>query len=410
MADILSNLVARYQFNQVSGTNCPDSGSFNIAGTLNGSGGNLPEKVAGFNNKPNLGLEFERANSEKVVFPNIGGVFDINGDISFATWLKVNSWSVAWQCLFSKGEASYRLARDNSTNLLNFDVNPNAGVISSTEIQLGKWVHVAGTRRASDKRLRIYFNGVLDNENFPTQVMGTSVHDFTLGDNVGLDAGRFFDGVLQDFRLYTRTLSDDDVKALFDSYYGEAGDEFQKIIRSYSYGILNFKHYGVRNTVLNSTANFAEGKNLERVGRDRNLPRYQGEDVDEYRVRVRDAFRKNLGLGGVDDIISVMEGLGATTLGTQYLFNSFVSGDKGDSSEGLFNVLTKSLAGGAVCDGTFDCDGTLACDSPESNDIVFEIVQTPASISTAQETEIRNALDPIIRASSTILKIIRLSP
>jgi len=186
------------------------------------------------------------------------------------------------------------------------------------------------------------------------------------------------------------------------------GGEFQNIVRSYAVQILRYKYSGVRNTVYNSIANTAEGANLERIGRDRNLPRYQLEDIDEYRARVVDAYNKNLGLGDVENIIRAMEGLGASTLGVQYQFNSHTSGDKGDSTTGLFNLLIESL-GGFQYDATKKYDGSIKYDTPSDNDIVIEIVQ-PTAISNAQALEIRNELDPIIRASSQIIKIVQLTP
>jgi len=186
-------------------------------------------------------------------------------------------------------------------------------------------------------------------------------------------------------------------------------DENQNYVRALSFAMTLWRFTGVVNTVKNSFANYAVDNNLERIGRDRNLPRYQGEEIVDFRARVLEAFERNQGLGSVDDIISTMEGLGARTLGVQYQFNSFIQGDKGDSSEGLFNLLIKSLAGGATYGGTYKYDGTLKYDAPSASDIIIEIIQTPA-ISTDQENEIRNNLLQIIRASSKVQKIIRIAP
>jgi len=190
-------------------------------------------------------------------------------------------------------------------------------------------------------------------------------------------------------------------------------DEFQKKLHAFANGIFNFKNYGVRNMVKNSFPQYATQENLETIGRSRNLPRYQGEDINEYRLRVNDAYRKNLGLGSAPDIIRIMEGLGASTLGVQYRFNGFIQGNIGDGSTGLFNLLVKASAGGT--DYNFDITGVtydfsisnLRYDSPSANDIIFEIVQ-PSAVTLAQDKEIREALDPIIRASSKIFYVIKI--
>ena len=168
-------------------------------------------------------------------------------------------------------------------------------------------------------------------------------------------------------------------------------DETQNVVRSMAVLLLAFKTQ-VRNLVLNSFVNYANGIYLERIGRDRNLPRLTGEAEADFRARIANAWDRNIGQGDAPSIVAIMESLG-------YTFNSFDAGDT-TKGAGSFNLLVQAT-GAARFDGTYTFDGSILYDTPTPNSFSIELVQAGAPTA-EQEAVIRNALAPIIRASSII--------
>lgn len=172
-------------------------------------------------------------------------------------------------------------------------------------------------------------------------------------------------------------------------------DEFQKVVHANAFALLNFKE-SVRMVVLNAFANFATGDNLIRLGRDRNLPKLQGENEVEYRARILNAWEANIGSGDVYEIIRRITAVG-------YTFNSFEQGDT-SGGDGSFNLLTRST-GAIYLDGSHVLDGSWKLDSPDINSFTIEIVE-PFSLTEEEKARIRAAISPVLRASSKPPKII----
>jgi hypothetical protein len=166
-------------------------------------------------------------------------------------------------------------------------------------------------------------------------------------------------------------------------------DETQLIIRAGSFLLFGFKE-DVNIGVLNFFPQHAGQENLEKIGRDRNAPRYINEDIDEYRDRVINAFDFNRGIGKAEDIIRAMRGL-------DYAFNSYTQGDTSGGT-GSFNLLVHTT-GGVQYDASEKYDANVK----------YELIQAGAP-TPDQEAEIREQLKPIIRASSIVLSIVNIAP
>jgi len=178
-----------------------------------------------------------------------------------------------------------------------------------------------------------------------------------------------------------------------------ATDEIQNLVRAFSFVGAELR-IQIRNAVLQQFPDYATEENLERIGRNRNIPRLPGEDLDKYFLRVLNSYETNRGTGSAEEYIAIIEALG-------YIFNGFVAGD---TSGGImsFNLIT--LASGVQeYDGDNIHDGSIKFDAPQDNEIRIEIVQAGA-ITPEQDIEIRDAVERIRRASSVILAIIQLTP
>lgn len=176
-------------------------------------------------------------------------------------------------------------------------------------------------------------------------------------------------------------------------------DETQNTIRAASFLLFQFKQT-MNDAILNLFPQYATEENLERIGRDRNAPRYANEELSEYRDRVINAFDFNQGIGKAEDIIRAMRGI-------NYAFNSFTQGDT-SGGPGSFNLLVHTT-GGAQYDATYIYDASIKYNAPNRNDVNIEIVQAAAP-TPEQEAEIREQLRPILRASSIVLSITNIVP
>lgn len=176
-------------------------------------------------------------------------------------------------------------------------------------------------------------------------------------------------------------------------------DETQNCIRAAADALFKFRQ-AIGTAVQNFFPEYASEANLEQIGRDRNAPRYNNENLEDYRARVQDAFGFNRGIGKVDDIKRVMTSLG-------YSFNSFIQNDN-TGGEGFYNIVILTT-GSNFFDGDSNFDGALFFNTPQRNDINIEII-TASPILDAEKARIRAALNPIIRASSTIYNIVQVTP
>ena len=165
-------------------------------------------------------------------------------------------------------------------------------------------------------------------------------------------------------------------------------DETQVSIRAASFLLFEFKET-VNLAILNFFPQFANQENLEKIGRDRNAPRYINEDLDEYKDRVINAFDFNRGIGKAEDIIRAMKGLG-------YIFNSYEQGDTSGGS-GSFNLIVHTI-GGSKYDGSKKYDGSFKYNAATVNDINIELIQVSPP-TTDQKVDIIYITRPIIRAS-----------
>ena len=84
-------------------------------------------------------------------------------------------------------------------------------LLSQTEIKYDQWTHVVATLKAGD--VSIYINGELDAEG--TRPRPLSVNDKPVRIGSCYD-GRYLDGAVDDVRIYSRGLSPEEVKRLFD--------------------------------------------------------------------------------------------------------------------------------------------------------------------------------------------------
>jgi hypothetical protein len=91
----------------------------------------------------------------------------------------------------------------------------NAVAIYSPDLPLNTWTHLAGSFDGST--LKLYVNGVLAATGSYSGVLGTPSSNLKIG-QMGAVTNGYFQGSLDDVRIYNRALSADEIKSQYSSY------------------------------------------------------------------------------------------------------------------------------------------------------------------------------------------------
>ena len=145
--------------------------------------------------------------------------FDFTGGVTVAAWIKVTAFDKAWQPIVAKGDTAWRIQRNSETSTLEFACtglkipgdNQYGSLFGTKEISPGQWHHVAGVY--DGKRMSLYIDGVLDSFQEAWGSINTNDLPVLIGEN-GTYNGRFWNGSIDDVRLYNYGLSEAQVKEL----------------------------------------------------------------------------------------------------------------------------------------------------------------------------------------------------
>jgi hypothetical protein len=197
-------LIAQWKFDDGAGNTAEDSIGNAHPGTVGGSVNWVSGKVGG-------ALDFDGSTN----YVDIGGDMPIiTGTFSLAMWvyardipspdprmpLSNDSWV--------DGAIHVHILHD--TTIFKIDTKNGTDIEANTLLQPDRWYHVAGTLDAAGES-KIYIDGVLDNT-----VVGSSKEYFIGPANIGAyqESSRFFDGMIDDVRIYNRILSEADILEL----------------------------------------------------------------------------------------------------------------------------------------------------------------------------------------------------
>ena len=206
------SLVAWYKFDEGSGDAVVDSGPANIDGATVGD----PSWADGA-----LGKALVFDGNDAYVRLSDHPKFNITGQITVSAWIKVNAFDRDYQTIISKGDTSWRLQRNAGTDTLEFGCmglpipnNSWGGIYGKINVNDGQWHHATGTYDGS--RISLYVDGTLD---VSVDVIGSiKTNDYAvyIGENVE-KPGRFWNGLIDDVRVYNYAFSADEIAAIASS-------------------------------------------------------------------------------------------------------------------------------------------------------------------------------------------------
>lgn len=143
--------------------------------------------------------------------------FDIRNAISVMTWIYIGSFTTAWQAIITKGDNTWRLHRQNSTDYVCFHLSGvNNGNLQNSTINIndGRIHHIAATYNGS--RLRIFVDGVIDLDVAASGQINADNSEVRIGSN-SQQNNREFIGFLEDTRVYNRGLSVEEIQSIYNS-------------------------------------------------------------------------------------------------------------------------------------------------------------------------------------------------
>ncbi|MHC4070898.1 MAG: LamG domain-containing protein [Planctomycetota bacterium] len=192
------DLVAHWRFDETSGTTAFDASGNGHDGTIMGDPQWVPGKLGG-------ALEFDGAGD--YVDCGASPDYEIAVNITIACWIKVDVFDKNWQAIITTSDSSWRVHRSSSTNNIAWGssgLSPT-DLTGTTDVSTGEWFHVAAVYNGAQKLL--YINGNLDASSDSTGNISVSSMPVYIGENSGA-TGRFWDGLIDDVRIYKRALAE----------------------------------------------------------------------------------------------------------------------------------------------------------------------------------------------------------
>ena len=224
-----TGLVGWWKLDDGAGTSAADATGNGYTGTLTSG----PTWTTGMNNGA---VNFVAASSQYIKVPDTASL-RLAGPWTIAAWVNPTS-------LPANGSAVNPIDRDSTCNGCNsnykiaIDNNDHCGALAwrvafdtsggvskgacyVTAIPTGVWYHVVGVWDGTT--LTLYVNGVSVATNVPGAVPATGTGG-DLGIGTEITQPRYFNGVIDDARVYNRALSAADVMTLYTSTGGTSGD------------------------------------------------------------------------------------------------------------------------------------------------------------------------------------------
>ena len=208
-ATLSKGLVAWWKLDEAGGRQAADSSGHRYHGTLVGEPKWQP-KGGG------AGGALELSGNGQYVVIAEQKAFDLNERMTVAAWIYVTKFDKKWQTIVAKGDTSWRMARDKDRDCVQFAFNaiPKEQLIKGTiPVNDGKWHHVAGVY--DGKKMYLYVDGKLDGSTATTTNIPTSTEPVCIGEN-SQAKGRFWNGLIEDVRIYDRALTTEEIATLAD--------------------------------------------------------------------------------------------------------------------------------------------------------------------------------------------------
>jgi len=208
--DITSRLIAHYNLDG----DAQDSSGNAHHGTVNGA-----TLITDKNGNTDYAYSFDGTN-DYITFGDINEIEIVN-DVTFSAWvnptaMQNNNFIASKGC----GTGSGWTIGLNQENYLSLDVESTTGDIFGQRLNLNEWKHVAFTFSTSNSgEIKLYIDGVLQGTaTISSYYNPPSSQSFNLGAcNSGGNNYGFFNGKIDEVKIFDRTLSASEISALYSN-------------------------------------------------------------------------------------------------------------------------------------------------------------------------------------------------
>jgi len=144
-----------------------------------------------------------------------GASLDIDNNITLSAWIKTADNISHYVLANRTGEQGYALLIYNGIASLQTGATNWSGLPGTSNVQDGRWHHLLGTYDTNIGG-KIYVDGVLEGSSSVTGQLTTAAGIQTyIGNGLGV-ANPFFNGSIDDVRVYNRALTGDEIKRLYN--------------------------------------------------------------------------------------------------------------------------------------------------------------------------------------------------
>jgi len=217
-SESIQSFVACWKFDNPKGDRVVDS-------STNGLHGNLMNGASIINDSERGNVLKLDGLDDYVEFGN-DSRFDITDKITVVAWIKVGRFDRSWNAIVTKGDSAWRLSQEYDEDSLAFHCTGikssskkswgsgwrQLGVEGHVNVNDGKWHHVAGVYDGS--KISLYVDGVLDNSEDATGKIAVNDYPVLIGEN-SEERGRYWNGLIDDVRIYSYALSESEIKDLY---------------------------------------------------------------------------------------------------------------------------------------------------------------------------------------------------
>lgn len=162
-------------------------------------------------------LDFD-GTSSYVELPNYtSGLFDGTNDWTISHWVYPRDLTSTQRLFHPRGQAD---CGTRITNSGEFDIywwNPNgSNTVATTNITSGAWNHLVGVWDATNSEMRVYVDGNFEASGaIGDPYLTSSVNTFGCRPD---NDSHYFDGIMDDPRLYDKAMTDTEVNDLYNRY------------------------------------------------------------------------------------------------------------------------------------------------------------------------------------------------
>jgi hypothetical protein len=205
------DLVGHWKLDEDSGTTASDSSTHGNDGTLI----NMDPATDWVPGQIDGALEFDGVN-DHVLVPHIPSLSLIN-QLTVAAWI-CKGTTVGYDLALNKGTSGSKHnywfgTLDDEITFGFHDGGFREFNTSGVDLQTGTWYHIAATFNNANDSVRVYLNGAEVDNWSPNEEPLTNTEDLYIGRT---QYGEYWDGKLDDVRIYNRVLDQTEIQALYD--------------------------------------------------------------------------------------------------------------------------------------------------------------------------------------------------